>query len=107
MFVEGEFLDTIVGIPDSRTEVVMLQPPDGGTRLEPSSFVRPEHQPGSPAAMADEMGLRNVPFEVDDLQAAGAEALHSGLRAARQDGGASPTCAQPSNTDQQISFRSP
>ena len=30
----------------------MLRPPDGGTRLELSSFVRPDHVPGSPAAMA-------------------------------------------------------
>ena len=69
MFVEGEFLDTVIGIPDSRTEIVMLRPPDGGTRLELSSFIRPDHQPGSPAAMATELGLRNVAFEVDDLQA--------------------------------------
>jgi hypothetical protein len=27
MFVEGEFLDTVIGIPDSRTEIVMLKPP--------------------------------------------------------------------------------
>ena len=26
-FVEGEFLDTVIGIPDSRTEIVMLRPP--------------------------------------------------------------------------------
>jgi catechol 2,3-dioxygenase-like lactoylglutathione lyase family enzyme len=68
MFVEGEFLDTVIGIPDSRTEIVMLRPPDGGTRLELSSFVRPDYTPGSPAAMANELGLRNVAFEVDDLQ---------------------------------------
>lgn len=69
MFVQGEFIDTVIGIPDSRTEIVMLRPPDGGTRLELSSFVRPHHEPGSPAAMANELGLRNVAFEVDDLQA--------------------------------------
>ena len=69
-FVEGEFLDTVSGIPDSRTEIVMLRPPDGGTRLELSSFIRPDHEPGSPAAMANELGLRNVAFEVGDLQAA-------------------------------------
>src|SRR5450755_4985414 len=40
-FIEGEFLDTVIGIPDARTEIVMLRPPDGGTRLELSSFVRP------------------------------------------------------------------
>jgi hypothetical protein len=32
VFVEGTFLDTVIGIPDSRTEIVMLRPPDGGTR---------------------------------------------------------------------------
>ena len=69
-FVEGEFLDTVCGIPDSRTEIVMLKPPDDGTRLELASFVRPESVPGSPDAMANELGLRNVSFEVNDLQAA-------------------------------------
>ena len=69
MFVEGEFLDTVIGIASSRTEIVMLRPPDGGTRLELSRFVRPDHDPGSPSAMANELGLRNVAFEVDDLQA--------------------------------------
>lgn len=68
-FVEGEFLDTVCGIPGSRTEIVMLKPPDDGTRLELSSFVRPDHQPGSPDAMANELGLRNVSFEVEDLPA--------------------------------------
>lgn len=67
MFIEGDFLDTVIGIPGSRTEIVMLRPPDDGTRLELSSFVRPAHEPGSPTAMANELGLRNVAFEVDDL----------------------------------------
>src|SRR4029453_7337950 len=57
-FVEGEFLDMVCGIPDSRTEIVMLKPPDDGTRLELSRFVRPDSVPGSPAAMANEWGLR-------------------------------------------------
>jgi len=67
--VEGEFLDTVCGIPGSRTEIVMLRPPDDGTRVELSSFVRPDLLPGSPTAMANEVGLRSVAFEVDDLQA--------------------------------------
>ena len=70
MFLEGEFLDTVCGIPGSRTEIVMLRPPGGGTMLELSSFVRPDHEPGSPAAMANELGLRNVAFEVADVHAA-------------------------------------
>lgn len=66
--VEGEFLDTVCGIPDSRTEVAMLASPDGGAKIELATFVRPDHQPGSPDAMATELGLRNVCFEVDDLR---------------------------------------
>jgi catechol 2,3-dioxygenase-like lactoylglutathione lyase family enzyme len=68
--VEGEFIDTVIGIPDSRTEIVMLRPPNGGTRVELASFVRPDHEPGSPTAMANELGLRSVCFGVDDFQAA-------------------------------------
>ena len=68
-FVEGEFLDTVCGIPNSRTEVVMLRPPGGGVGLELARFLRPDHEPGSPSAMAYELGLRNVCFEVDDLPA--------------------------------------
>jgi len=69
MFVEGDFLDTVIAIPDSRTEIVMLKPPGGGTGVELSSFQRPEPEPGSPTAMATELGLRSVSFEVDNLQA--------------------------------------
>ena len=69
MFMEGEFVDTVIGIPGSQSQIVMLRPPDGGPGLELSSFVRPEHEPGSPTAMSNELGLRNVAFEVDDLQA--------------------------------------
>src|SRR5712691_10796087 len=57
--LEGEFLDTVIGIPNSGTEIVMLRPPDGGTGLELASFIRPDHEPGLPS----------VSFEVDDLQA--------------------------------------
>jgi catechol 2,3-dioxygenase-like lactoylglutathione lyase family enzyme len=67
--LEGEFLDTVIGMPGSRTEVVMLRPPGGGTGLELSRFIRPDHEPGSTHPMHNELGLRNVTFEVDDLQA--------------------------------------
>ena len=68
--VEGEFVEAVCAIPGARCNIVMLRPPDGGSRLELSSFVTPDNLPGSPAAMANEVGLRNVSFEVGDLQAA-------------------------------------
>src|SRR4051794_7356423 len=69
MFMEGEFVDTVIGIPNSRSEICMLTLPDGGTKLELSSFVHPDTEPGSPANMSTEVGLRNICFEVDDIQA--------------------------------------
>ena len=68
MPIEGDFHDTVIGKSGARTEIAMLRPPGGGTALELSSFVRPDHEPGSPHAMANELGLRNVCFEVDDLR---------------------------------------
>jgi catechol 2,3-dioxygenase-like lactoylglutathione lyase family enzyme len=68
MSMQGEFVDTVIGIPDSRSEIVMLRSPDGGAGVELSSFTRPDHKPGSPDAMSTELGIRNVAFEVDDLQ---------------------------------------
>jgi hypothetical protein len=68
--VEGEFIDTVIGISGARTEIVMLRAPDNGTGVELSRFVRPPCVPGSPAAMANEVGLRSIAFEVHDLDAA-------------------------------------
>jgi catechol 2,3-dioxygenase-like lactoylglutathione lyase family enzyme len=68
--VAGEFVETVCGIPGAHCEIVMLRPPGGGSGLELASFITPDHDPGSPTAMANEVGLRNVSFEVGDLQAA-------------------------------------
>jgi len=67
--VQGEFVETVCGIPGAHCEITMLRPPDGGCLLELSSFVTPDNLPGSPQAMANEVGLRNVSFEVGDLDA--------------------------------------
>ena len=77
-FVEGEFVETVCGIPGARCEIVMLRPPDGGSRLELASFITPDHVAGSAAPMANELGLRNVSFEVADLDAAVNELAQDG-----------------------------
>lgn len=68
--VEGEFVETVCDIPGARCQIAMLKSPGDGFRLELSSFSTPDHVLGSPNAMANELGLRNVSFEVGDLQAA-------------------------------------
>jgi catechol 2,3-dioxygenase-like lactoylglutathione lyase family enzyme len=68
--VEGEFIETVCGIAGARCDIAMVRAPGSDVTLELSSFVRPDHLPGSPGAMANELGLRNVCFEVDDLHGA-------------------------------------
>jgi catechol 2,3-dioxygenase-like lactoylglutathione lyase family enzyme len=67
--VEGEFLDTVVGMQDARTDIVMLRPPGGGTAVELSRFVRPAPKSIPAPVEADEPGLRSLAFVVDDLAA--------------------------------------
>jgi catechol 2,3-dioxygenase-like lactoylglutathione lyase family enzyme len=67
MPMQGEFLDTVIGMSGARTEIVMLRPPGGGTGLELGKFVRPASKPGTPDAPENEMGLRNVGLEVTGL----------------------------------------
>ncbi|RYB93919.1 VOC family protein [Nocardioides oleivorans] len=77
-FVEGDFIDDVIAIPGSRTEIVMLRCPGGGSMVELSSFVRPDMTGGSPDPMANELGLRSLGFEVDDIEGAVAWAQEQG-----------------------------
>lgn len=70
LHMEGEFVDTVIGIPGSRSEIATLRAHDGGAGIELSTFSYPEHKPGSPGAMSNHLGLRNVAFEVSNLDAA-------------------------------------
>jgi catechol 2,3-dioxygenase-like lactoylglutathione lyase family enzyme len=82
-FVEGEFIDTVCGIPGSKTEVVGLNLPGatGGTWLEVARFITPDHVPGLTDPPANQLGIRNVCYEVEDIEAAveAAAALGYGL----------------------------
>ena len=77
-FVEGDFIDTVIGIPGSRTEIVMLRTPDCAARIELARFIRPDHEPGTPDAMANRLGLHNICFEVDDLRGIVADLAEKG-----------------------------
>jgi catechol 2,3-dioxygenase-like lactoylglutathione lyase family enzyme len=77
-FIEGDFIDTVIAIPESRTEIVMLTCPGGGSSVELSSFVRPDPVEGSRRAMANELGLRSLGFEVHDIDAAVAAVAEDG-----------------------------
>jgi hypothetical protein len=47
----------------------MLQAPNGSTKLELSKFHKPVDEQGPQAAPANQLGLRNIAFAVDDIHA--------------------------------------
>src|SRR5438309_11177878 len=74
--VEGRWVDRVVGLDGVRSEIAMLQTPDGHARLELSKFHTPSTQAGNRHAPANTPGIRHVAFVVEDI-----EAVVAGLRA--------------------------
>ena len=66
--VEGAWVDRIIGVDGVRSEIAMLETPDGRSRLELSSFHTPARPDGDPHAPANVPGLRHVCFAVDDVE---------------------------------------
>src|SRR3954465_5452867 len=64
MRMEGDFVDTVIGIPGSRSEILMLRAPEGGSGLELSTFDHPEPLPGAPAAPPKDLVRRHGHFGV-------------------------------------------
>jgi catechol 2,3-dioxygenase-like lactoylglutathione lyase family enzyme len=74
--VEGDWVDRVVGLDGVRTDMAMLETPDGHGRLELAKFHAPASPGGDRHAPANMPGIRHLTFAVDDLDAAVA-----GLRA--------------------------
>ncbi|MGW6928557.1 VOC family protein [Lentzea sp. NPDC054927] len=65
--MEGEFVDGVIGLDGSKSEIAMLRTPDDRYRIEFSEFQTPESIDGSSHAPINALGLRHVAFIVDDL----------------------------------------
>ena len=68
--VEGGWVDRVVGLEGVRSEIAMLETPDGHGRLELSKFHAPPGRGGDRHAPANTPGIRHVTFAVDDIDAA-------------------------------------
>jgi catechol 2,3-dioxygenase-like lactoylglutathione lyase family enzyme len=78
--VEGPSVDRIVGLDGVRSDIAMLQTPDGHSRLELSKFHTPPPITVEPKAPVNRLGMGRIMFAVEDiddvlarLQARGAE----------------------------------
>ena len=68
--LEGEWVDRVVGLEGVRSEIAMLETPDGRGQLELSKFHSPSARGGDRHAEPNTPGIRHVTFEVDDVDAA-------------------------------------
>jgi catechol 2,3-dioxygenase-like lactoylglutathione lyase family enzyme len=78
MEVTGRWVDRVIGLEGVRSEIAMLQPPDGSGGIELSRFLTPPGRDGDRRAPANTLGLRHLAFPVDDVDAAVAAALAHG-----------------------------
>lgn len=67
--VEGGWVDRVVGLEGVRSEIAMMETPDGHGRLELTKFHAPPSQGGDRHAPANTPGIRHVTFAVDDIDA--------------------------------------
>ena len=81
--VEGEWVDRIIGLNGSRSDIAMMRTPDGHGRIELDRFLTPAAVRAEPEdAPVNALGIRRIMFAVDDiddvlarLQARGAELM--------------------------------
>jgi catechol 2,3-dioxygenase-like lactoylglutathione lyase family enzyme len=68
-FVEGEWVDEIVGLEGVRSELQFVRTPDGSGALELVKFHSPADEEGAQALPANRLGYRHLAIQVDDVNA--------------------------------------
>ena len=66
---EGGWVDRVVGLEGVRTEIAMLQTPDGNGRIELAKFHSPSNRGDNQPAPANAPGIRHVAFAVEEIDA--------------------------------------
>ena len=67
--IEGAWVDQVNAIEGVRVEIAMLRTPDGHSRLELTKFHSPVAFSDGSADVPNALGLRNIMFAVDDVDA--------------------------------------
>lgn len=79
VILEGEWIESVVGLPGARARCVFVQPDKGGCRLELLQYLVPAGESLPPNALANTLGLRHFALDVDDLDAEYARLSESGV----------------------------
>jgi catechol 2,3-dioxygenase-like lactoylglutathione lyase family enzyme len=65
--MQGKLLDEVTGLKGARTELVMLQAPDGQLNLEVIKYHQPVDPEGIRPGGPNRLGMQHIAFQVDDL----------------------------------------
>jgi catechol 2,3-dioxygenase-like lactoylglutathione lyase family enzyme len=67
--VEGEWVDRIIALDGSRSDIAVMRTPDGHARIELDKFHTPKAVRAEPAnEPVNTLGIRRIMFAVDDLE---------------------------------------
>jgi catechol 2,3-dioxygenase-like lactoylglutathione lyase family enzyme len=79
--VAGAWVDKVVGLNDVKSDIVVLRTPDGGgTNIELIKYYKPlplDQEVQQP--LANNLGIRNIAFTVDDIEAVVAKLKQKGV----------------------------
>jgi catechol 2,3-dioxygenase-like lactoylglutathione lyase family enzyme len=77
---EGAWLDKVVGLKGVKTGFAVLRTPDGGANLELIKYYKPLDELEIQLSYSNTIGIRNIAFEVDDIEAVVAELKQKGIK---------------------------
>jgi len=67
--LEGEWIETIVGLKGVRAEVAYVEAPAGAPRIELLQYVTPRGAAPEECGLSNTVGLRHIAFRVTDIEA--------------------------------------
>src|SRR3990167_7237533 len=66
--VEGDWVDSVVGLKGVRSDIALMRTPDGHGKVELSKFhTPPAVRAGPENAPSNTLGIRRIMFTVDDI----------------------------------------
>lgn len=79
VFMEGEWIEAIVGLRGVKGLVAFVEPPGGGLRLELLQYVAPAGVTLPENSRANTLGLRHIAFRVEDIRGMAAKLRAAGV----------------------------
>jgi glyoxylase I family protein len=77
--LEGDWIEAVVGLSGVVADVVYLEPPEGGLRVELLQYCSPEGTTSAECSLANTIGLRHVAFRVGDIEGVAAKLVEAGF----------------------------